>query len=147
QLLFQVSQFGFPRQPAKPQEIASLLKRGFLGQFVNVKAAIGEHPGIAIDITNSGSSRYYAFKTFCKCAGRHDFPAADFSPALLLGKQTDAQHFFILQLSQTFQPPENHSNNSDEWCKMDESLIFTVRKILFFDQGNGLYGQNMSLLM
>src|SRR4029077_7018070 len=96
-------QFRCLGQPAKPQQVTGFFKRGLLREFVDINAAISEYSGFAIDVANSRTGRNYAFKTFCNCAGRHDFPDAVFW-LLKCWKRLGAQHFFILQILPTFQP-------------------------------------------
>jgi len=52
-----------------------------------------------------------------------------FSGFSSVGSDLSAQHFFILQILPTFQPPGNRSNGSDDWCAADESShIYILRK-------------------
>ena len=45
------------RQPPKPQQVADLLKRRVVREFMNVVPAISEHARFAIDVTNARSGR------------------------------------------------------------------------------------------
>jgi hypothetical protein len=64
QTLLQILKLGWLRQASEPKQIASFLKIGVVGQFMNVNSAIGKDATVTIDVANVGVGGNNTFQTF-----------------------------------------------------------------------------------
>ncbi len=63
----------FAGKAAVPEQVGRFFKAGFLGEIVDVDAAVGQHAGFTINETNAGISGNNSFKTLANDRGRHSF--------------------------------------------------------------------------
>jgi hypothetical protein len=57
-------------QLAEPQQVADFLKVGVVGQFVDIKATVGQDAALAVYVTNAGGGGDNAFQSFGRMSSR-----------------------------------------------------------------------------
>ena len=74
QLRLQIAELGARRQPPVPEQVADLFEGGRLRQVVDVVPAVGEHPLLAVEITDRRRGRDDVLEAalgFLQLVGRH----------------------------------------------------------------------------
>ena len=68
-----IVQFSLRRKLSKPEQVRGLFERRLFGKLVDVDAAVGQHPGVAVNPANTGVGRYYALESLTRYRRRHRF--------------------------------------------------------------------------
>ena len=84
----QVGQLAFRRQVSEQQQVRDLFERRVLREVMDVVAAIGEPPRLALDVAEHGLADDDAFETGIDHRGRHD--PIGFSPPRVSPTRRDA---------------------------------------------------------